>query len=130
MAFRNATVNLVPYIGIFGNFFEKCGIAPIWSSCPCVRIKPITFLSSKYEGYPVVFVEAMTLNKPIVTTAVSDYREIENRYGIVVENNASAIYDGMKQFLDHGFEISEPFDPQKFNDKMLEIFENLIEGKK
>lgn len=97
---------------------------------PYYKKADAVLLSSKYEGYPVVFVEAMTLNKPIVTTAVSDYREIENRYGIVVENNASAIYDGMKQFLDHGFEISELFDPQKFNDKMLEIFENLIEGKK
>ena len=97
---------------------------------PYYKLADAVLLSSKYEGYPVVFVEAMTLNKPIVTTAVSDYREIENRYGIVVENNASAIYGGMKQFLDHGFVISDAFDPQKFNDKMLDIFENLVSGKK
>ena len=97
---------------------------------PYYRLADAVLLSSKYEGYPVVFVEAMTLNKPIVTTAVSDYREIENKYGIVVENNASAIYRGMKQFLDHGFVIQKPFDPQEFNQQMKEIFENLVEGKK
>lgn len=97
---------------------------------PYYRLSDAVLLSSKYEGYPVVFVEAMTLNKPIVTTAVSDYREIENKYGIVVENNASAIYRGMKQFLDHSFVIQKPFDPQEFNQQMKEIFENLVEGKK
>ena len=32
----------------------------------------------------------------------------------------------MKEFLEHGFEIKEPFDPQKFNDKMKAILENLM----
>ncbi len=93
---------------------------------PYYKLADAVLLSSKYEGYPVVFVEAMTLNKPIITTAVSDYQEIENKYGIVVENNASSIYYAMKEFLEHGFEIKEPFDPQKFNDKMKAILENLM----
>ena len=57
-------------------------------------------LSSIREGYPVVFIESMVFNKPIVTTNVSDAKkDIKGKYGIVVNNDDESIYKGMKEIL-------------------------------
>ena len=77
-------------------------------------------MSSQFEGYPVVFVESMILNKPIVTTLVSDAnKDIKDKFGIVTENSLDGVYDGMKKFLDEGFEIKKKFDPEKFNKDII-----------
>ena len=76
-------------------------------------------LSSIREGYPVVFVESLVLNIPIVTTNVSDAKkDIKNKYGIVVSNNDEAIYDGMKKFINEGFKIKYNFDYIQYNQKI------------
>ena len=76
-------------------------------------------LSSSREGYPVVFVESMILNIPIITTDVSDAKEeIDNKYGFVVLNNDTGIYDGMKKFMDEGFNIKDNFDYVQYNQKI------------
>lgn len=73
-------------------------------------------LSSIREGYPVVFIEAMILNKPIITTDVSDARkDIEGKFGIVVPNDDASIYNGMKEYLEKGYKIKKKFDYIKFN---------------
>lgn len=77
-------------------------------------------LSSAREGYPVVFLESMVLNIPIVTTNVSDAKlDIENKYGIVVNNDDDSIYLGMKEYLDKGFIINKKFDYKNFNTKII-----------
>lgn len=95
---------------------------------PYYKLCDAVLLSSMYEGYPVVFVESMTMNKPLVTTRVSDYQEIEDGYGIVVENSLDGVYFGMKKFLDEGYEISQRFDPEKFNQSIMRQLDFLIEG--
>ena len=78
-------------------------------------------MSSQFEGYPVVFVESMILNKPIVTTLVSDAnKDIKDKFGIVTENSLEGVYIGMKKFLDEGFEIKEKFNPEKFNKDIID----------
>jgi len=95
---------------------------PYYKACDCV------LLSSMYEGYPVVFIEAMTMNKPLVTTMVSDYQEVRDGFGIVVENSLDGVYRGMKEFLDHGYSCKKKFDPEKFNQNILEKLELLMGG--
>lgn len=91
---------------------------------PYLKMSDCLLLSSKFEGYPVVFVESEILGKPIVTTDVSDSKkDIEGRYGIVTENSSDGVYKGMKKFLDEGFKMKE-FSPEKFN---LEIIKKLDE---
>lgn len=73
-------------------------------------------LSSIREGYPVVFIESMVLNIPIITTNVSDAKkDIDGKFGIVVPNDDTSIYDGMKEFLDNGFKIKTKFNYIDFN---------------
>ena len=54
---------------------------------PYFTISDCVILSSEYEGYPVVYLESFVLNKPIITTKVSDYEQVEKGRGIVVEKN-------------------------------------------
>ena len=93
---------------------------------PYYKLADAVVLSSDYEGYPVVFVESMLLDRPLITTDVSDYDEIENKFGIVCEKNSESLYKAMKQFMDQGFEIKNKFNPKQFNDIILENIENLM----
>ncbi|QTV04588.1 glycosyltransferase [Faecalibacter bovis] len=58
-------------------------------------------LSSRYEGYPTVLFEAMTLAKPILATDVSGVREMLNdgELGHIIDNSQDAIYEGLKYFI-------------------------------
>ena len=58
-------------------------------------------LSSRYEGFPTVLFEAITLKKKIIATDVSGVREmLENgKLGLIVENSEEGIYAGMKKAL-------------------------------
>lgn len=58
-------------------------------------------LSSRYEGFPTVLFEAITLKKKIIATEVSGVREMLNNgeLGLIVENSDDGIYLGMKQAL-------------------------------
>ena len=83
--------------------------------------------SSVREGYPVVFIESMILNLPILTVDVSDAKkDIDGKYAIVVKNDDDSIYYAMKQFLENGFIIKEKFDYKKFNEKINEELSKLF----
>ena len=58
-------------------------------------------LSSRYEGFPTVLFEAITLKKNIIATEVSGVNELlENgKLGLIVENSEDGIYEGMKKAL-------------------------------
>ena len=95
--------------------------------CPYFKKANCLLMSSQFEGYPVVFVESMILNKPIVTTLVSDAnKDVKNKFGIVTENSLEGVYIGMKKFLDEGFEIKERFNPEKFNKDIIEKIKKLF----
>jgi len=93
---------------------------------PYFKIADCVILTSDYEGYPVVFLESMILNKPIITTKVSDYEEIEGKYGYTTTKEVNDIYEKMKMFIEKGFEIREKFDAEKYNNKILEKIEKLF----
>lgn len=115
---ENGLKDVILFLGKKDNPF------PYYKMCDAV------LLSSQYEGYPVVFVEAMVMNKPLVTTKVSDYQEVEDGgYGIVVENSVDGVYFGMKEFLDKGYKIESLFDAERFNRDIMEKLDLLIEGK-
>lgn len=94
---------------------------------PFFKISDCVILSSDYEGYPVVFLESFVLNKPIITTKVSDYEDIKDKFGYVTEKDALDIYDKMKLFINNGFEIKEKFDSDQFNENIIEKIKDIIE---
>ena len=53
-------------------------------------------------------------------------KEIEAGYGIVTENSEEGVYLGMKEFLDSGYSIQNRFDPEKFNQEIIDKLVKLI----
>lgn len=93
---------------------------------PYFKISDCVILTSDYEGYPVVFIESMILNKPIITTKVSDYEDVEGKYGYTTTKEVQDIYEKMKLFIENGFEITKRFDAEKYNKDIIEKLENIF----
>ena len=104
---------------------------------PYLKQSDCFLMSSKFEGYPVVLIESMILGTPIITTDVSDAKkDIDKKYGIVVENSEKGVYNGMKKFLDNYNEFKngyidkktkiEKFNPEKFNEEIKNKVKDII----
>lgn len=94
---------------------------------PYFKLADSILLTSDYEGYPVVFQESFVLNKPIITTDVSDAKEdVEGKFGKVVSKEVDNIYNVMKEFIKNGYEIKERFNPKTYNENIIEKIENII----
>lgn len=96
---------------------------------PYFKISDCFILSSEFEGYPVVFNEAKTLNIPIITTDVSDSKmDIDGKFGIVTQKSVNSIYEAMKKVINQGYHIKDKFNAQTFNDEILNKLEILLDG--
>lgn len=94
---------------------------------PYFKIADCVIITSDYEGYPVVYNEAKILNRPIITTNVSDSEtEIKNKFGVVINNDTENVYMAMKNFIKDGFTIKEKFNPEKYNKEIIQKIENII----
>ena len=93
---------------------------------PYYKISDAVILSSDYEGYPVVFLETMILDKPILSTKVSDYEELDGIHGIFVDKDTDSIYMMMKNFIYKGFKIKDHFDYKEYNKNIKKKINNLI----
>jgi glycosyltransferase involved in cell wall biosynthesis len=64
-----------------------------------IRKSNFLILCSRYEGYPVVYSEAIVLNKPILTTLdiTDDKISINNNFGIV--SSPEELYDNLDRIL-------------------------------
>lgn len=95
---------------------------------PYFKISDALILSSEYEGYPVVYNEAILLEIPIITTEVSDSKKIiENKYGKVVGKSTEGMYQGMKEFLEKGFKIQEKWDVNAYNTDIIQKIQDLTQ---
>ena len=94
---------------------------------PYFKLADSLILTSEYEGFPVVYLEAMILNIPIITTNVSDsLRIIQNRHGVVTQKNVNSIYNAMKNAIINGISQKEEFDYKEYNQEINEKLEKLI----
>lgn len=69
---------------------------------PFIKEADLFVCSSRYEGLSTVMSETIILNTPIITTDVSGAREVlgeNSEYGLVVDNNEEALYNGLKMLI-------------------------------
>lgn len=96
---------------------------------PYMKASDYIILTSKYEGFPVVYNEAIILNKPIITTVdvSDDYISIKNRFGIIISNDVKQISKTIKDIVKTDFKIKEKVDFKKLNKKRINDIERLID---
>ncbi len=104
---------------------------------PYLKNADFFVLSSRYEGFPTVLFEALTLKKNIIATDVSGVSEMleDGKLGLIVENSEEGIYSGMKQALSQpsSFEKNQkelenyqmPFDLENSVQAMMKILDEL-----
>lgn len=68
---------------------------------PYIKAGDIFICSSRSEGYSTAVTEALILGLPLITTLCAGMKELlENgKYGIIVENEDSALLEGMRNVL-------------------------------
>ena len=93
---------------------------------PYFTMSDCIILSSDYEGYPVVYLESFVLHKPIITTKVSDYEQVEDGRGMVVEKDTQSIYMTMKEFIQNGYELKNSFDYETYNENIVKTLEAIF----
>ncbi|QOW10897.1 glycosyltransferase [Kaistella flava (ex Peng et al. 2021)] len=98
---------------------------------PYPYFKKVDFyiLSSRYEGFPTVLFEAITLKKKIIATDVSGVREMleEGKLGLITENSEDGIYEGMKKALENP-ESFEKYEQNLKDYKMPFNLENSVKS--
>ena len=104
---------------------------------PYFNIADYYILSSRYEGYPPVLFEAITLKKNIIATDVSGVSEmlLNGKLGLITENSEEGIYLGMKKaltepqsFTTYQQELKAyqmPFSLRNSVDKIMDILDQL-----
>lgn len=94
---------------------------------PYIKKCDYLILTSRYEGFPVVYNEAIILNKPIITTidVTDDFIFIPNRFGYVV--NESDIFEKVKELSNKNYKIKETVDYDELNKKRIKKIEELME---
>ena len=92
---------------------------------PILKECDLFILSSYYEGWPMVLMEADTLSIPIISTDIESTREMGDYAGVIVENSKEGILQGMHDFA-NGRVICKNSDFEEYNKKVIEEFNELI----
>ena len=94
---------------------------------PVIRNADFYILSSRYEGFPTVLFEAITLKKKIIATDVSGVREMldDGKLGLIIDNSEDGIYEGMKKALQNP-ESFDQYEQQLKDYKMPFDLENSV----
>ena len=83
-------------------------------------------LTSYYEGFPVIYLESLVLNKNVFTTVPTsdDFIDTRDYFSILssdAKDNANIINDNLNKKIDYGFNY------KKYNACMLNKFINSVE---
>lgn len=96
---------------------------------PYIKACDILILTSDYEGFPVVYNEAIVLNKPILSTidVTDDYISINNRFGYIVKSDIIQLKNKLDELLTNKFNTKEKVNFEQLNRKRIETIERLLE---
>ena len=96
---------------------------------PYFKLADAFILTSDYEGFPVVYLESLYFNVPIITTIDNKKLNIKDNYGLIADKNANDIYNKMKYFIDECYVIKNKFDISKFNSEVKHNISNMFNNR-
>lgn len=118
------TINLIQSLGLESHVILLCQVLnpyPIISACDYF------ILSSFYEGFGLVLVEADILGKPIVSTnIVGPHTFMKEHGGVLVENSEDGILNGLKMLAEGKIQPLN-VDYEAYNQEVIQEFEQLFE---
>lgn len=89
---------------------------PLIQDCDCF------VLPSNHEGQPMVLLECLILNKPIIATNIPGNRSVlENGYGEIVDNSIKGLVSGMEKVMYQKTKY-KTFDYKKYNEEAMDMF--------
>jgi len=95
---------------------------------PFVNMCDCFVLSSNYEGQGLAVLEALTLQKPVISTDIPGPRGIlQNNLGMLVENSKEGLAEGMNRFINEK-PTYDPFDYVAYNEQALKAFNEKVCG--
>lgn len=106
-------------------------VGPKKNPYPYIKQTDYLILTSDYEGFPVVYNEALVLNKKIVTTInVSDeiIKSISD-YGYIISKKPSEMKEQLKNIIENDNKECKWIDFEIVNKNRIGLIEDLIEGR-
>ena len=96
---------------------------------PYLKKANYVILTSKYEGFPVVFLESIVLNKKIISTVpVSDeFISIPNRFGYIISNDSKKINKEVEKIITNDNLVYEQVDFEKINQYKISLLEKIFD---
>ncbi|MCH5321381.1 MAG: CDP-glycerol glycerophosphotransferase family protein [Eubacterium sp.] len=94
---------------------------------PILINSDLFILSSFYEGLPMTIMEALILDKTVISTNIPGPSEFLSRgYGHLVEDSKEGLLKGMCDFKKGEITTSKKFDAKTFNDNSIKEFNALL----
>lgn len=105
-------------------------LGPKSNPYPYIKRADFIIFTSEYEGFPVVYNEAIILNTPIITTLdlSDDYVSIKDRFGYIIDKDENIMYNQINDILNIKNVNIEKVDFNKLNKERIKKIESLIEG--
>lgn len=96
---------------------------------PYMKMADYVLMTSDYEGFPVIYLEAITLQKPLITTIdVSDDKlNIGKDYAIIISKDQQEMTDQVKEILTKSSKTKK-IDIEKLQATRMDDFEKLFDG--
>jgi glycosyltransferase involved in cell wall biosynthesis len=89
----------------------------------------VFILTSDYEGFPIVYLEALLFKLPIITTidVSTDFFKMSDGYATIAEKNEISVYECMKMYLDKQCKNKRKLDIKKYNNEIMTKLEKYFE---
>lgn len=94
---------------------------------PAMRRSTCFVLPSNHEGQPMVLLEAMILNIPVVATDIAGNRGVLlDNYGLIVPNSENGLVEGLQKVLTKQVAAVGTFNPSAYRYEAIRRFTTLV----
>ena len=94
-----------------------------------MKLADYIIMTSDYEGFPVIYLEAITLERPIITTIdVSDDKlNMGKDYAMIISKDQKEMTKQVKEILKKTTKVNK-IDIEKLQSTRMDDFEKLFDG--